>query len=140
MRQMFKQVRQNLSDITCILSIMFGVSLLLFLFINFFLCPLSLVHHYCGNGVNPIICNMRSSMQNIQGLEMNCLLNRKVRVRESLHKNYTAIMSNNSQSCWSYFRTHSCICDTTRRNSFSPNCCFNDQISYHSNQGQLDDS
>lgn len=39
---------------------------------------------------------------------------------------------------WSCFRT--CSCDTTRRTSFSPNCCSNDQISSHSNQGQLHDS
>lgn len=137
---MFKQVRQNLSDITYILSIMFSVSLLLFLFIHFFLCPSSLVYHYCGNGVNPIIWNMRPRMQNIRGIEINCLLNIKVRITESLHRNYTVVMSSNFQSCQSYFSTHSCIRDTTRRNSFSPNSCFNDQISYHSNQGQLDDS
>lgn len=41
-------------------------------------------------------------------------------------------MSHHSSS-----HTLTCICGTTRRNSFSPNCCFNDQISSHSNQGQL---
>lgn len=53
MRQMFGQ------DTTCILSIVLRVTLLLWPFIHFFLCPLSSVHHYCSNGVNPFICNVR---------------------------------------------------------------------------------
>lgn len=43
-------------------------------------------------------------------------------------------------SCWSYFWTHSYLCDMTRRNSFSPNWRFNDRVSYCSNQGQLNDN
>ncbi len=106
---------------------------------HFFLCPLSLVRYYCGYEVNPFICNVRPGLLNIWGLEMNLLHYRKVRVTEGLHKNYTVIMSHNSYS-YHAILGHTLVCDKTRRNSFSPNCCFNDQINSHSNQGQLDDN
>lgn len=72
MRQMFKQVKLSHSDMTCILSMMFGVKFVavivhLLLFMSF----VSLVYHYCSNRVNPFICNVRQSMLNIWGLEMN---------------------------------------------------------------------
>lgn len=54
--------------------------------------------------------------------------------RALLHKSPT-IISNNFHSLQLYFW----VPDKTRRKSFSPNWCFNDLISYHRNQGQLDD-
>lgn len=107
----FKQVKVHLSDVTCILSVVFNVSLLLLKQIFDEVCSIS------------------------RGLEMTRLHYRKARMTVSFHIHQIMVMSHSSHSYNPILRIVLLLLFC-----FCCNCYFNDQISSHSNQGQLDDN